>query len=220
MWSRPLIRRRNSGGSDACGTVSSDFATTPGDRTLFDRFEPLLSGQDIASKDRDELIGLARIFDLDDPTATPAETWSRLRAVLDRQSDFAPRVEPERSGLIVLVVEDDPVMGADLAGLLGEAGHVVVGPFTTAEAAWLAITARADIDVLVLDINLAGPKTGVDLAARVAGRGGPPVVFLSGDVTAGARHATLAQRIVFKPWRDAEVLEAVAAACDRAGIAA
>ncbi len=191
--------------------VSVPSALTPEARSLFDRFDPLFASGSLSTRDEEDLLSLARVFDLE-TDQPPVEVWRRLRSLIERQSDFADRP--------VTTCPDDPVMGADLAGLLTDAGHAVVGPFTTAEAAWLALSMDAAVDALLLDINLAGIETGVDLAARVTARGGPPIVFLSGDVTLGARHAELARRIVFKPWREGEVLEALSAAVSPTGLAA
>ncbi len=177
---------------------------------LAERFDPLLAdpSRRPAADDLAELSGLARVFDLDDGD-TPAALWRAVRAVLERQSDFRAETPAARHGLRVLVVEDDPLIAQDLCAVLNEAGHEVIGPFAAAEAAWAAIVAGGEIDVALLDINLAGSETGVDLAGRIAGRGGPPVVFLSGDVTAAARHAGLSSAMVFKPWRGDEVLAAI-----------
>ena len=199
--------------------VSVPSALTPEARSLFDRFDPLFASGSLSTRDEEDLLSLARVFDLE-TDQPPVEVWRRLRSLIERQSDFADRPVTTCPEMRVMVVEDDPVMGADLAGLLTDAGHAVVGPFTTAEAAWLALSMDAAVDALLLDINLAGIETGVDLAARVTARGGPPIVFLSGDVTLGARHAELARRIVFKPWREGEVLEALSAAVSPTGLAA
>lgn len=157
-----------------------------------------------------ELIAMAGIFDLD--TTQPAHAlWPELRAVLMAQS---PRVSDEvapvadADALTLMVVEDDPEMASDLTALLVEAGHDVVGPFHSAEAAEVAAGLHA-IDVALLDINLAGTVDGGALGRSLKGRWGTRVVFLSGDVTAAARHADIASAMVIKPYRGGDVLSAI-----------
>ncbi|MBK1968591.1 MULTISPECIES: response regulator [Brevundimonas] len=161
-----------------------------------------------------ELKALAKIFDLD-AERPAAELWPYVRAVLVRQTPALDRmpVEPaamtEADPLTVLLVEDDAEAAIDLTEALDAAGHRVIGPFHSAEAAEAA-TALHPIDVALLDINLSGAATGVDLARRLKARWGVPVVFLSGDVTAAAQNAELAAAMVIKPYRGRDVLNALA----------
>lgn len=156
-----------------------------------------------------ELKALAKIFDLD-AERPAAELWPYVRAVLVRQAPPEPTaastpVEPRT----VLLVEDDADAAADLTEALDAAGHRVIGPFHSAEAAEAA-TALHAIDLALLDINLSGEATGVDLARKLKSRWGMPVIFLSGDVTAAAHNAELAAAMVIKPYSGRDVLDAIA----------
>lgn len=164
-----------------------------------------------------ELTAMAHIFDLDAARA-PAQVWRDLRAVLRRQAEpdgrggaRPPAVRP----LTLLVVEDDPDMAAALTELLTDAGHGVVGPFSDAATAATAASLHA-VDLALLDINLAGDGEGegggVALARTLKQSWGVPAIFLSGDVTAAARHARLATALVLKPYRRADVLNGIARA--------
>ena len=118
--------------------------------------------------------------------------------------------------LTLMVGEDDPDMAADLTELLTDAGHRVVGPFPDAGAA-LAAAALHAVDLALLDINLAGEDEraeggGVGLARTLKQTWGVPVVFLSGDIAAAARHARLATALVHKPYTGREVLDGIARA--------
>ena len=62
----------------------------------------------------------------------------------------------------------------------------------------------------LLDINLSGEATGVDLARSLKARWGTPVIFLSGDVSAAAANAELAAAMVIKPYTGRDVLDALA----------
>ena len=163
----------------------------------------------VSAEAETELKALAKIFDLD-ADRPAAELWPHVRAVLVRQapaetSAATTQIEP----LTVLLVEDDAEAAAALTEALDAAGHRVVGPFHSAEAAEAA-TALHPIDVALLDINLSGEATGIDLARRLKARWGIPVVFLSGDVSAAAANAELAAAMVIKPYTGRDVLDALA----------
>ncbi|WP_447908604.1 response regulator [Brevundimonas bullata] len=163
----------------------------------------------VSAEAETELKALAKIFDLD-ADRPAAELWPHVRAVLVRQapaetSAATTQIEP----LTVLLVEDDAEAAAALTEALDAAGHRVVGPFHSAEAAEAA-TALHPIDVALLDINLSGEATGVDLARSLKARWGVPVVFLSGDVSAAAANAELAAAMVIKPYTGRDVLDALA----------
>jgi CheY-like chemotaxis protein len=180
---------------------------------LFERFDPLLKegAAALSPETEAELRAMAGIFDLDAEGA-PAEVWSRLRPVLSRAgpAQRPTRVAPIETELTLMVVEDDPETAADLVDTLTDAGHRVVGPFHSAEAA-LAAAALHPVDVALLDINLSGAQTGIDLARSLTSAWGVPVLFLSGDVTAAAQNAELASALIIKPYTAREVLEAVSA---------
>jgi len=160
-----------------------------------------------------ELSGMARIFDLD-ADRPAAEVWRDLRAVLTRQGerrtdeagDEAPSPAPRP--LTLMLVEDDPGTAADLTEVLVAAGHGVVGPFSDAAAATTAAGLHA-VDLALLDINLAGEGDGIGLARTLKQSWGVPVMFLSGDVAAAARHAALATALVLKPYSGRDVLAAI-----------
>ncbi len=190
------------------------------DRTPYDEsvarlcalYDDLLGTADaaLAPEGLSELVAMAGIFDLD-TDQSPHAIWRDLRAVLVRQ---APTTHAQGGkivfdrGLTLMVVEDDPEMAMDLTEALVLAGHRVIGPFHNAEAAEVS-AALHPIDLALLDINLSGEGTGADLALALRDRWGVPSIFLSGDVSAAARHADFARRIVIKPYGTADVLDAV-----------
>ncbi|WP_292051282.1 MULTISPECIES: response regulator [unclassified Brevundimonas] len=156
-----------------------------------------------------ELRALARIFDLN--ADGPAETlWPRLRGLLIKQAPAQSLQEPDmnQEPKNVLVVEDDVDAAAALTEALDEAGHRVIGPFHSAEAAEAA-TALHQIDLALLDINLSGAATGIDLAKNLKARWGVPVIFVSGDVSQAARHADIAAAMIIKPYSANDVLGAI-----------
>lgn len=177
---------------------------------------------EISDEARTDLDAMARIFDLD-AGRPPAEVWRDLRAVLSRQAAPAQAETegplPATPPLTIMVVEDDPGMAADLTDLLVEAGHGVVGPFADPGSATAAAGLHA-LDLALVDINLIGDGDGVALARVLGDSWGIPVMFLSGDVAAAARHARLATALVLKPYGRRDVLAAIARAVDSGALAA
>ena len=166
------------------------------------------TGGDLSPEDARELNAMAGIYDLD--TDRPAtEVWRDLRAVVTRQAPLDATPPTDVEALTLLVVEDDPDAAASLTELLTEAGHSVVGPFHSAAAAEAA-AALHSIDAALLDINLSGEMTGVELARVLTDRWAVRVIFISGDVAAAARNADMAEALVLKPYNGAQILEAVA----------
>jgi CheY-like chemotaxis protein len=178
---------------------------------LYDRLLEQVGDGGLSGAASAELKAMAGIYDLD-IDRPDAAVWRDLRAVLVRQ---APAARPEKTAtdavepLTLLVVEDDPETAADLTFALVEAGHSVVGPFHHAEAAEAAAALHL-VDLALLDINLSGETSGIELARTLKSRWGLPVLFLSGDVGAAARHADLAEALVLKPYTGRQVLEAIA----------
>ncbi|WP_295195789.1 response regulator [uncultured Brevundimonas sp.] len=166
------------------------------------------TGGDLSPEDARELKAMAAIYDLD--TDRPStEVWRDLRAVVTRQAPLDATAPVEVEALTLLVVEDDPDAAASLTELLTEAGHNVVGPFHSAAAAEAA-AALHSIDAALLDINLSGEMTGVELARVLTDRWAVRVIFISGDVAAAAKNADMAEALVLKPYNGAQILEAVA----------
>jgi two-component system, response regulator PdtaR len=166
------------------------------------------TGGDLSPEDARELKAMAAIYDLD--TDRPStEIWRDLRAVVTRQAPIDATAPAEIEALTLLVVEDDPDAAASLTELLTEAGHNVVGPFHSAAAAEAA-AALHSIDAALLDINLSGEMTGVELARVLTDRWAVRVIFISGDVAAAAKNADMAEALVLKPYNGAQILEAVA----------
>ena len=205
------------GGSITDHTIAADKANLD---AILSRYDGLMAAPDtITPEDATDLSALAGIFDLN-TGRPPAELWPEVRAVLTAQ---APRVvespvfDADATALTLLVVEDDPEIAQDLTALLVEAGHDVVGSFQSAEAAEVAAGLHT-IDVALLDINLSGATDGGTLARSLKSRWGLKVVFLSGDVTAAASHADIAEAMVIKPYRGVDVLAALKRISDDASV--
>ena len=82
------------------------------------------------------------------------------------------------AALRILAVEDDPMQVFSLTVLLRGLGYALVGAVPTAEEA-LRCFAETQPDVVLLDINLAGPCDGIELAHALVAQRPVPLIFLT-----------------------------------------
>jgi DNA-binding NarL/FixJ family response regulator len=89
-----------------------------------------------------------------------------------------PGAQPVSTPFDILIVEDEPVVAADLRDILAGAGYRVVGPVDSGSGAIEA--AAASLPQLVLmDIHLRGPFDGVEAARRLWREFMLPCVFVT-----------------------------------------
>jgi CheY-like chemotaxis protein len=106
----------------------------------------------------------------------------------------APAADQDLTGLRVLVVEDEVAISLLLEDMLLDFGCTVVGPAGRLAAA-TELATREDLDLAVLDVNLAGQPI-YPVAEALAVRG-IPFVFSTGYGSAG----------IDEPYRDRPVLQ-------------
>lgn len=78
----------------------------------------------------------------------------------------------------VLVIEDEVIIAMDIAQLLRECGHRVVGMAST-EAEAVALAARTRPGLILADINLGSGGDGMDAVSRILQTHSAPVVFVT-----------------------------------------
>ena len=107
----------------------------------------------------------------------------------------------------ILIVEDEAIVAADLAGKLGRLGYDVAGTAAQGEAA-VALACRLQPHLVLMDIWLKGPMDGIEAADAIRRRNDVPVVFL----TAHSDPATLARAkltgpfgYILKPFEEREL---------------
>jgi DNA-binding response OmpR family regulator len=116
---------------------------------------------------------------------------------------------PSLDGSRVLVVEDDFLIGLELATILTDAGADVVGPFQTVQSA-LAEVEDGKLSAAILDIRL-GDGTVEPVARRLAEHE-VPFLFYTGQSKTDPIQAMWPDcRIVAKPALPGSLLSAVAA---------
>jgi DNA-binding NtrC family response regulator len=109
--------------------------------------------------------------------------------------------------VVVLIVEDEPIVRMVAAVTMEEAGFEVVEAGNADEAVRI-LESRADIRIVFTDIDMPGSMDGLKLAAAVRGRW-PPIEIV---ITSGHRRvdpAELPERSVFipKPYEPKRVVQ-------------
>ncbi len=110
----------------------------------------------------------------------------------------------------VIVVEDNAFAALDIQQTLEGWGLEVAAVFSLAEEAESYLI-QQNIDLALLDINLWGEMTGIDLAERLQSRS-IPVIFLTAQNDQATRaEAAITQPVAYvvKPFRDSDLLAAI-----------
>lgn len=100
----------------------------------------------------------------------PKEAKARIRA--------AQRVLDAQEPCEVLIIEDEPVIAMDIAGIVRQAGHAVLGIATTREEA-VAMAAGQRPDLVLADIALADDSSGVKAVDDIQRLAPVPVIFIT-----------------------------------------
>ena len=110
--------------------------------------------------------------------------------------------------VLVLVVEDDPIINLVTSEELQREGFDVISAYSADEAIEI-LKSRSNIRFLFTDIDMPGSLNGLKLAALVRAKW-PPVSII---ITSGmGMPDVLPEQAIFvrKPYRTAEVLDAIA----------
>jgi DNA-binding response OmpR family regulator len=113
--------------------------------------------------------------------------------------------------MLVLVVEDEPLIAIAVEDALERAGHQALGPVATRAEALSAAAAQRP-DLAFVNLRLRNGDSGVDVARELRDRWQVPTIFASGQTDEIRRHRDLAIGILCKPYDDAAVIVAVKAA--------
>lgn len=103
----------------------------------------------------------------------------------------------------MLVVEDELLVAMMIEDLLSDHRCIVIGPFGRVPAAMAAARA-AEIDLAVLDVNLAGVK--IYPVAEVLAARSIPFLLLSGYGEAAVPHNHPDWRVCGKPFRSEQLV--------------
>jgi DNA-binding NarL/FixJ family response regulator len=113
---------------------------------------------------------------------------------------------PTRS---ILIIEDDLVVGSELADVLSEQGLLVMGPIADGVEA-LKLARQEPPAVAIVDLNLAGEINGLTVARHLVEKFGVRIVFVSGQIGDVVREGMdLTRHFISKPFNDQAVISAV-----------
>jgi CheY-like chemotaxis protein len=79
----------------------------------------------------------------------------------------------------ILIVEGDAILALDLQRMLLRLDYTVAGPLASGKKA-LALLSDKPVDLVLMDIELAGAMNGIAAAEIIHRTAGIPVVFLTG----------------------------------------
>jgi CheY-like chemotaxis protein len=113
------------------------------------------------------------------------------------------------SRLRILVVEDEMLVAMNIEDMLLDLGHEVAG-IAGRLAPALALAEEAAFDLAMLDVNLAG-EASFPVADVLRGRG-IPFLFATGYGAAGIAEGYRSAPVLQKPFRTADLAEAIRAA--------
>ena len=111
----------------------------------------------------------------------------------------------------ILVVEDDPIIGADLEDRLTEMGYQVLGPVASGEEA-LHFFPKNMPDLVIMDIQLEGAWDGIETTRRIREQHTLPVIFLtsnSDEATFSQAKSVNPQAFIAKPFRGKDLRHAI-----------
>lgn len=106
--------------------------------------------------------------------------------------------------MVVLVVEDEAIIGYCSAAILEEAGHTVLGPAHTSSQALDLVRKRAP-DVALIDIDLEIPGAGIGVARHLRAQFGTAIVFTTGRMDQASAHSDIAVLALSKPYDPADL---------------
>lgn len=116
------------------------------------------------------------------------------------------------AGLRVLVVEDEGAVAFLIESLLEDLGCQVVASVGRVSAA-VPLARSAQLDIAVLDVNVAGEKV-FPVCDALAARG-IPFVFSTGYGAAGIRADLAGHPVIAKPFTQTELHDALSLAVQR-----
>lgn len=111
----------------------------------------------------------------------------------------------------ILVVEDEAVIGLDIASRLERSGYTVIGLAVDDEEA-LAVLAKETPDLILMDISLKSSADGIELVSRIHRTRKIPVVYItsySDPATISRSMATSPYGYIIKPFTSQSLLATV-----------
>jgi CheY-like chemotaxis protein len=116
----------------------------------------------------------------------------------------------KQKSLVVLVVEDEPLMLMDALDVVTEAGFEAIGAKNADEVIRI-LESRADVRIVFTDVNMPGSMDGMKLAHAVRHRWPPIEIIVTSGLTLANAQELLPERGLFfpKPYTPAQVVSAL-----------
>lgn len=140
------------------------------------------------------------------------EILGKSDAELDTLLDAAHREIESQLSTSVLIIEDEPIIAADLANLVEDLGHTFVGNAATRTQA-VSLARRVRPGLILCDVQLADNSSGIDAVQDILTDFDVPVIF----ITAFPERLLTGERpeptyLITKPFQDDTVKAAISQA--------
>ena len=113
--------------------------------------------------------------------------------------------------MIILIVEDQALLGMSLTWELEDAGHTVLGPVSSvAHAQRLAAQHRPDL--ALIDMELQRQNQGIELARTLRKQFSIPSLMLSSEPSPIREHTDAVLGVISKPFNPTDIHRSVAVA--------
>lgn len=112
----------------------------------------------------------------------------------------------------ILIVEDDPIIAADLQDRLEEMGYHPLGPVARGEEAPAFFEKNSLPDLVIMDVHLEGEWDGIETTRRIQEKHDVPIIFLtsnSDDATFSKAKSTKPAAFLSKPFRGRDLKHAI-----------
>lgn len=119
----------------------------------------------------------------------------------------------------ILIVEDDPIIAADLQDRLTEMGYSTLGPEPMGEKVPAYFDLVAKPDLVIMDIQLEGDWNGIETAKQIKAKSDVPIIFLtsnSDDATFNDAKLVNPHAFLSKPFRGRDLKHAIELAISKA----
>ena len=111
--------------------------------------------------------------------------------------------------MLILIVEDEPIVAWSLAQALREAGHTILGPTASSDEA-IELSARYTPRLALVDITLDGEIAGISIARRLKNEMSIASIFMTAQPTLARENADAALGLIEKPNLPEGVSRAIA----------
>ena len=111
----------------------------------------------------------------------------------------------------VLIVEDEPIIAADIESTLMKGDYIISGiAYSSVQA--LDMLYSRDIDLALLDISIKGDMDGIEIAAIIKEKYHLPFIFItsfSDQLTLQRAKLTMPYGYIVKPFKDRDILSSI-----------